>query len=112
ATEISPDKWNRMLDSLRQDVGDATARFSHLFLLDDFVGTGKTLLRFDGDKWTGKLVRFWCEIKDRRTELLEDNPTVIVHHYIASHAAAKTVPEKESEARAARGDDWFSDVQF
>jgi hypothetical protein len=112
ATEISPDKWDRMLESLRKDIGDASAKFSHVFLIDDFVGTGKTLLRVDDGKWSGKLVRFWSGIKERRGGLLEDNPSVVVHHYIASHAAAKAVPEKELEARAARADDWFSDVQF
>jgi hypothetical protein len=112
ATEISPDKWDRMLENLREEIGDATARFSHVFLIDDFVGTGKTLLRLEGEKWTGKLARFWSGIKERRAVLLEDNPTVIVHHYVASHAAAEAVPETELEARAARGDDWFNDVKF
>lgn len=112
ATEISADKWNRLLDKLREDSGDGNAKFTHVFLIDDFVGTGTTLLRLEEDKWTGKLVRFWKEIKDRRDMLLEEHPTVVVHHYIASHAAAQLVPQREAEARADSPDDWFAEVRF
>ena len=37
------------------------ARFAFVFLIDDFVGSGFTLLR-EGGRWDGKLLRFWDDI--------------------------------------------------
>ena len=43
--ETSEAKAQSMLRDLRGDVGDDTAQFSCLFLIDDFCGSGQTLLR-------------------------------------------------------------------
>lgn len=45
ATEISDTKWASLLADLRSDQNDSAAKFNHVFLLDDFAGTGKTLIR-------------------------------------------------------------------
>lgn len=112
AAEISSEKWDRMLESLRQESGFPEARFSHVFLIDDFVGTGKTLLRPDGATWAGKLARFWTQVRSRRETVLEQHPVIVVHHYIASHAASRMVREREAEARQACQGDWFDEVLF
>jgi len=33
-------------------------------LIDDFIGSGTTLLRKEEDKWKGKLPRFWADIAE------------------------------------------------
>lgn len=111
-TEINDAKWDAMLRDLRKDSGDEAARFTHVFLIDDFVGTGKTLLRFKDGVWEGKLVKFWDQTAQRREELFEPNFKVVVHHYIASHMAARSIVDRDAEARAARGTEWYPSVQF
>ena len=58
ATEINSAKWKRLVKDLRADLKNHAARFSFVFLLDDFVGTGKTLLRKEENQWKGRLHRF------------------------------------------------------
>lgn len=43
--DTSPEKVNDLLRELRTNLGDPQARFRCLFLLDDFLGSGRTLLR-------------------------------------------------------------------
>lgn len=110
--EINEAKWDAMLHSLRKDSGNAAARFTHVFLIDDFVGTGTTLLRSIDGAWEGKLVKFWNQTAERSAELFESQFKVVVHHYIASHTAARAIVERDSEARQSRGVEWFANVQF
>lgn len=60
--ELSEDKWNRMLKDLHEWLdknGLATREeFENIFLIDDFSGSGNSILRKDGDKFKGKLPRF------------------------------------------------------
>lgn len=116
ATELDDSKWASMLATLRTDVGDPAAKFEHVFLLDDFVGSGTTLLRPDKKNggWTGKLERFWGIISSNRlleTHLVEDYD-VLVHHYIATTQAKVGVEERERSAREQRPDTWFHKVLF
>lgn len=56
APRLNEEKWDELLEDLRKDLKDPEARFAFVFLIDDFVGSGTTLLRKkDGGKWTGKL---------------------------------------------------------
>jgi hypothetical protein len=59
ATQIDEDKWEDLLKNLRDEVQDESAKFSYLYLLDDFIASGKSLIRKDETKWKGKLIRFW-----------------------------------------------------
>jgi len=59
ATEIGYQKWDSLLTDLREDLRDPEAKFGFVFLLDDFLGTGKTLIREREGQWTGRLPRFW-----------------------------------------------------
>lgn len=105
---------DELLDDLRKDIGDPQARFAFVYLIDDFVGSGTTLLRKKDDgKWTGKLFRFWDDNKERFKTHFEDDWALCVHHYLATERAAKAVVEKNREIETERGKDgWFKKVQF
>lgn len=115
ATEINEGKWKRLLADLRKDQDDPSGRFSFVFLLDDFVGTGKTLLRHEKGIWKGRLHRFWEAIESRLDEVLEPNAIVHVHHYIATQKAAEEIPSRHEEMLAERmngKEPWFNKVEF
>ncbi|MDZ7639082.1 MAG: hypothetical protein U5J83_12680 [Bryobacterales bacterium] len=83
------------LKDLRASLKDPTARFRFVFLLDDFVGTGTTLLRKEEDRWKGRLPK----VRDRhsratRTGHFESDLLVIVHHYIATAMAKANIDLK------------------
>lgn len=89
--------------------GDAT--FRQIFLVDDFSGSGRTLLRPDDDApgaFKGKLVKF-NERLDHLTEkgIVADDVAVGVLLYVASHqAVAHLVATKPTAGFA----DWTIDV--
>ena len=75
---------------------DAPATFEHIFLVDDFAGSGTTLLRFDADKdrYEGKLVKLAAAIEAlRREELVSDHFDVTVILYVATAAARQHLTE-------------------
>src|SRR5262249_44083261 len=63
-TQVDDEKWQDLLDSLREDLQDPNARFRFVYLIDDFVATGTSFLRWDDEKkrWKGKLVKFRASI--------------------------------------------------
>jgi len=109
--QIADEKWTDLLATLQKDV-HPTAKFAYVYLLDDFVGSGKTLLRKDGKSWKGKLLKFWDNVKTRISTHFEDDWVLCVHHYLASHQASKGVRDTEAEIRAARAARWFQHVEF
>jgi hypothetical protein len=95
ALEISDDKWEQVLDDLRADLDDATAKFRMVFLVDDFVGTGSTLIRFDDKKmkWKGRLEKFWANIQPKLDAYFAPDWRIHVHHYIATQRAQRHINE-------------------
>lgn len=114
APRFNEEKWDDLLSDLRTDVNDSEARFSFVFLIDDFVGSGMTLLRKKDDgSWTGKLARFWDDMKDRFQKYFEDEWSLCVHHYLATAGAKEAVEVANAQAVAERGMvQWFQNVQF
>ncbi len=98
ATQVDQDKWEDLLTNLRKDLRDPNAKFSRVYLIDDFTGTGTSFLRYNHEKkkWSGKLSRFNDSIV-RATEslngdsLFEDNWTLCVHHYLATAKAVENI---------------------
>ena len=112
ATEIGPAKWDGLLRDLRSALGDAEARFGFVFLLDDFVATGTTLLRRE-EEWKGRLPKFWNTVRDRLSSHFEPGLQVIVHHYVATYVAEQTIKSKAEQVSRELGDaGWFSSLQF
>jgi hypothetical protein len=87
--------------------GDAP-RFEQVVLVDDFTGSGRTLLRYDDDdgNWKGKLVKARRHLELLREEKLVDDPEVWVVLYIASAAALTHLHGAMEDA----GFDWELEV--
>src|SRR5262249_4507286 len=108
-------KWDDLLRKLRKDLHDSSARFSFVFLLDDFVASGTTLFRFEEEEgiWDGKLLRFWDDTQSVITSHFEDDWVLHVHHYIATYRASYSVQERHEEIRRAKApNQWFQTVEF
>ena len=105
-TQLDLDKWRDLLASLRKDLGDSNVRFAGVYLIDDFMGTGTSFLRFSTEKsaWKGKLTRFRDSVQRATTELgdqrpFEDGWELRAHHYLATHKAVTEVAERVSEVK-------------
>lgn len=101
ATQLDTEKWSDLLDNLRNDLNDSTARFRIVYLIDDFTGTGTSFLRYDdrAGKWKGKLVRFRDSVQGANDSfegdrLFEDGWVLCIHHYVASSSAAAAIQER------------------
>jgi hypothetical protein len=113
ATEINAAKLKRLVKDLRTDLKNNAARFAFVFLLDDFVGTGKTLLRKEDNQWKGRLHRFWEALSESVDEVLEPGAVVHVHHYIATQQAAAEIEPRHTQMLSERGGErWFDKVEF
>lgn len=101
STQADSEKWRDMLDTLRgprakNGLDDPTCKFSSVYLIDDFMGTGSSLLRQKPSKeWTGKLWRFKKSLENVFNSIKEcpfgDGWSLHVHHYVGSHRAAANI---------------------
>ena len=117
AAHIDEEKWDDLLKNLRKAPGQAPdARFSLVYLIDDFVGTGTTFIRKDSESgaWKGKLAKFHKTVRDyRRDSPFEPSVGVCVHHYIANHDAVDKLRARQAQALVDLSPDhWFQDVRF
>jgi hypothetical protein len=113
APRINRPKWDDMLSELRKESKDENARFAFVFLLDDFTGSGMTLLRKEDDKWKGKLERFWDDIAEVLATHFESEWVLNVHHYVATSQAATAVQQSHlARANDAAPNAWFQRVEF
>lgn len=117
-TQIGRTKWRDLLKKLRKHLGDDTARFESLVLIDDFTASGKTLIRKKPDgQWSGKLNRLWEDlVANNGTSLLNTHFakdfTMHVHHYLATSVAAERAKALSEEARTERQPNWFPEITF
>jgi hypothetical protein len=113
APRVNDEKWADLIKDLREDLKDAEARFSSVFLIDDFIGSGTTLLRKEDGRWKGKLARFWDDVQRFLGTHFEEGWTLDIHHYIGSHLAQRVVHERQAAALAEHGEGrWFNNVRF
>jgi len=113
APRFDPEKWDDLLNNLRKDTKDPAARFAFVFLVDDFVGSGMTLLRKEDGVWKGKLLKFWEQAKDGFAKYFEDDWSLCVHHYLATDRAQRSVLETNQAISRERGEkDWYRQVRF
>lgn len=92
----------RMCKKLRTALGlkpNQPARFRHVLLVDDFTGSGFTMLRMEpdgkgGEVADGKLAKVHVQLEAlRKKKLLEVNAGVTVVTYVASEAARASIEE-------------------
>jgi hypothetical protein len=118
ATQVDKTKWTDIFKKLKKAQGkDAT--FDKIYLIDDFIASGTTLLRFEEDekKWDGKILRFRKTLQDVRDVVpdaaaLADLP-IHIHHYLATTLATKNVKERVKKLRAEdQSAHWLDRVEF
>ena len=115
APRIIKTKWDELLKDLREATGNADERFAFVYLVDDFVGSGTTLLRETKGDWDGKLVAFWKDLQKEAVMESHFEPgwTPCVHHYISTTQADQTIRERNDAIRSAKGKgSWFDCVEF
>ncbi|PWU11226.1 MAG: hypothetical protein C5B51_03005 [Terriglobia bacterium] len=119
ATQLDGSKWKDLLKKLRKEQGP-DAIFEAVYLIDDFIASGTTLLRFDEDEkvWTGKLVRFKATVSEAHATLggtlaIANSAPIHIHHYVASAFAESIIKQRVSEMRHSSADaDWLDRVTF
>ncbi|RUV55771.1 hypothetical protein EOA85_20490 [Mesorhizobium sp. M5C.F.Ca.IN.020.29.1.1] len=120
STQLDTEKWQDLLENLEDELEEKDAKFKLVYLIDDFMGTGTSFLRYNEkkEKWSGKLTKFKESIELARKNLdgkqiFADNWYLCIHHYIGTNAAASIMVERESQARSAlQSEGWASDVHF
>ena len=126
STQVDTTKWQSFIKDLRQDLeqikpgtGNA-AKFSRIYLIDDFTASGTSLIRKSSDapEFKGKLERFFRSIEEAKSSLykdygdiLEDNWELIVHHYICTESAKNVIISRYQEVLD-NGLQWFNNVYF
>ena len=99
ATEISVDKWKDLQGDLIKDLEKRgipnanTGNFKQFCLIDDFTGSGSSLIRWDEAKqeWKGKIPRFCKNYEPFLTPYGTGPFAVQVHHHLASANAADQI---------------------
>jgi hypothetical protein len=99
AYEASSDKWKDVSENLKKRSEDQKARFELLVLLDDFAGSGMTLIRWDEKKkaWKGKLQKI-SDTLDEHKDCFADDCDVLVHHYIGTESAESNIRTQLNKA--------------
>ncbi|MDP3072366.1 MAG: hypothetical protein Q8N18_18890 [Opitutaceae bacterium] len=105
--DLSHEKWRDMHEELKARTKDPGARFEVLFLIDDFTGSGKSLIRMENGTWKGKLkklaVSFRCHPK-----LFAQDCVVRAHHYIGTEGAKSAITALLAQATGPSGPKvWF-----
>ena len=84
--ELSGQRAGMMIESLESDLGQREAEFDYVFLVDDFSGSGRTILRTsDAGVLEGRLVRF---VEDTLPKLKRRRcPKIYITLYLATELA-------------------------
>lgn len=95
ATDLGDETMSDALTSLRSRLGDETARFEHVLLVDDFYGSGATLLREQpgaSPPFKGRLLRTQRVLDEwSGAGILVQDYRVSILIYIASSTAVQHV---------------------
>lgn len=99
AYEVSDGKWSDVHNELKKRTDDPHAKFEIIALLDDFAGSGTTLIRRDdsGQTWKGKLQKI-NEALSQYPQMLAEDCDVLIHHYIGTDKAHEGIEAKLNEA--------------
>ena len=90
--ELSERRAKAMVDELRTYLQDDKAVFQQVFLVDDFAGSGRTILRHDeGTAIQGRLVRFLQDTLPRLE--MEECPKIYLCLYLTTSQALSSLRE-------------------
>lgn len=115
APRVNEEKWLDLLKDLRKDTSDNAARFTLVYLVDDFTASGTSLLREEDGKWKGKLCRFFEDIRKGTTEadVFDDDWKLCVHHYVSTAQSEETIAQRDRRARETLGESgWFRAIEL
>lgn len=114
-SEISDDKWDDLVAEMskRLDGTGASAQFEVICLIDDFSGSGSSLLRWDDKqkKWGGKVWKFYKANKKRIGTALAQDCVLHIHHHLASDQAKHQIDQDVAKF-AAEHPDFKYEVTF
>ena len=106
ATQVDKEKWQDLLKNLRKDLGNSNARFRLVYLIDDFVGSGRSFFRYDEAKktWKGKLIRFRESIEAasdavKDADIFDPDWELCIHYYVASYQARRDIDNRLEKAQ-------------
>lgn len=98
SSEISDTKWESVTKKLQERLvksgySEDDAIFERVCLIDDFTGSGFSLIRQEPDTlvWDGKVPRFCAHNTPRLGKQLRHECVIQVHHYLASSKAKQTI---------------------
>ncbi len=84
--ELNGGRAQTMIDKLRTELGDEEASFQYIFLVDDFAGSGRTILHRDEEEaLDGRLFRFVQ--KTLPLLMKECCPKIVLALYVATEQA-------------------------
>lgn len=84
----------KLAEALGQRGLDAPATFGHVFLVDDFAGSGETMLRVKENEFKGKLVKLACAIDAlKQAGLVAEDVEATVILYVATEQARLHIDE-------------------
>lgn len=106
--ELSEEKWSNMHSALREWLKErnnkSQAAFENIFLIDDFTGSGNSILRIDKNQFKGKLPKFIdqhlgksvkpCKLGECCTEA---GPRLYVITYLGTESAIKRLREDKEK---------------
>lgn len=102
-SEIGNDKWDDLQTELwkslaRWGPSRDKAQFEAICLVDDFSGSGSSVIRYDSDdkRWKGKVAKFHKANLERIGKELTEDCVIHIHHHLAS-AQAKAQIEADVE---------------
>lgn len=100
-SEITEDKWKDLRKELKRSLADmgmdpadveTNATFEAIYLVDDFSGSGTSLLRYDAEKgWGGKISKFYKSSFKRVGDFLSRDCVIHIHHHLASDRARSQI---------------------
>ena len=91
-TDLVGPMVDKLAEALQKQGIEPPATFGHIFLVDDFAGSGKTLLRVEDGERKGKLHKLFGAIdRMRDADQLADDADVTVILYAASQQAREHV---------------------
>lgn len=109
--QLSDQRAGEMLDELTESLNVSSARFQSVFLLDDFSGSGDSLIIERGDGVKGKLAKCFSHLAslNKNTQFLADAWEAHVVIYIASQKASTEV---RNRIATLRDSNWPTNVTF
>jgi hypothetical protein len=119
ATQLDTSKWQELYRKLRKEQGDKEAQFERICLIDDFIASGTTLLRYEEDekKWDGKIIRFRDTLRSAEAALegtanLTSLP-IHIHHYLSTARAQLAIGERIAKMKVDKPDEgWIEHLSF